>query len=66
MKECLFCKKNVQDIDFRETAVLRNFISGLGKIRARKYTGVCSTHQRKVARAIKRGRHLGLFSTTSK
>ncbi len=63
---CYFCQKNVQDIDFKDTNVLRRFISGLGKIRARKRTGVCAKHQRKLAKAIKRARHLGLLSATVK
>jgi len=63
---CYFCQKNVEDIDFKDTNTLRRFISGLGKIRARKRTGVCAKHQRRVATAIKRARHLGLLSSTTK
>jgi len=62
---CYFCQKNIQGIDFKETVLLRRFISGSGKIRAKKRTGVCSKHQRQLARAIKRARHLGLLSLTS-
>lgn len=64
--ECYFCKKNIRDIDFRDIVMLRRFISGLGKIRKRSKTGLCATHQRKIARSIKRARHLGLLSATSK
>lgn len=64
--DCIFCKKNIQDVDFRETVTLKRFISGLGKIRGRKRTGLCATHQRQVGRAIKRARHLGLLTATSK
>ena len=42
------------------------FVSGLGKIRAKKRTGVCSKHQRQLAHAIKRARHIGLLSATTK
>jgi len=58
---CYFCTKNIREIDFRDTEILEKFISALGKIRGRKRTGVCAKHQRKLARAIKRARHLGLF-----
>lgn len=58
--DCYFCKKNVQEIDFKELELLRHFISGLGKIRPKKRTGVCSKHQRKLANAIKKARQLGL------
>ncbi len=58
--DCYFCKKNVSEIDFKDAETLRHFVSGLGKIRPKKRTGVCSKHQRKLAKAIKRSRHLGL------
>jgi ribosomal protein S18 len=64
--DCFLCKKNIQDIDFQDTYLLRNYISGLGKIRSKEKTGLCSSHQRHVAKAIKRARHLGLLSATSK
>jgi small subunit ribosomal protein S18 len=64
--ECYFCKKNISDVDFRDTIALRRFISGLGKIRKRGKTGLCATHQRKISRSIKRARHLGLLSARAK
>ena len=64
--ECYFCQRNIKEIDFKETQLLRRFISGSGKIKPKKRTGVCSSHQRKLARAIKRARVLGLLSFTSK
>ena len=63
---CYFCQRNIKEIDFKNTEVLHEFISGLGKIRARKRTGVCSKHQRQLSRAIKRARHLGLLVPTKK
>jgi small subunit ribosomal protein S18 len=63
---CYFCQRNIKDIDFKDTETLKRFISGLGKIRAKKRTGVCAGHQRKLAKAIKRARSLGLLPYTSK
>jgi small subunit ribosomal protein S18 len=63
--DCYFCKKN-KEIDFKDTELLRRFISGLGKIKAKKKTGTCAYHQRRLSRAIKRARHLGLLSYTAK
>jgi len=63
---CYFCQRNIKEIDFKDTETLRRFISGLGKIRAKKRTGVCASHQRKLAKAIKRARILGLLPFTSK
>jgi small subunit ribosomal protein S18 len=59
--ECFFCKKNIQEIDFKNATLLERFISGLGKIRPRKKTGLCAGHQRKLSKAIKRARRLGLL-----
>ncbi|MDP2641134.1 MAG: 30S ribosomal protein S18 [Candidatus Yanofskybacteria bacterium] len=64
--ECRFCRKNINEIDFRDTELLYKFISALGKIRSKEKTGLCAYHQRKVARAVKRARHVGLMSPTSK
>jgi len=61
MSECFFCKKNIQDIDFKNTAMLERFISGLGKIRPRKKTGLCAGHQRKLAKTVKRARSIGFL-----
>jgi small subunit ribosomal protein S18 len=44
--------------------LLRRFIHEDGKIRPRRQTGVCAKHQRKLARAIKRSRHLALLPFT--
>jgi len=63
---CFFCQKNIKEIDFKDTETLSKFISGLAKIKSKKKTGVCSRHQKKLARAIKRARHLGLLPYTKK
>ena len=63
---CYFCQRNIKEIDFKNTEILKRFISGLAKIKARKRTGVCTKHQRKLSKAIKRARHLGLLPYTTK
>jgi len=63
---CYFCQKGIKEIDFQETELLRKFISALAKIRPKKRTGLCARHQRKLAKAIKRARFLGLLPYTIK
>jgi small subunit ribosomal protein S18 len=58
---CYFCTKNIKEIDFKDTEFLEKFLSGSGKIRGKKKTRLCSKHQRQLARAVKRARHLGLL-----
>jgi small subunit ribosomal protein S18 len=48
-------------MDHKDTALLRRYVSEDGKIRPRRQTGVCAKHQRKLARTIKRARHLALL-----
>ncbi len=64
--DCYFCQRNIKEIDFKETETLKKFISGLGKIRPRKKTGLCAKHQRQLAKAVKRARCLGLLSAIEK
>lgn len=58
---CYFCQRNLNEIDFKNTSLLKRYLSALGKIKARKKTGVCGFHQRKLKKAIKRARYLGLL-----
>jgi len=66
MNDCYFCKQNIKEVDFKEVDLLKKFITGLGKIKSRKKTGLCKYHQRRIAQAIKRARNLGLLSPTEK
>ncbi|MEI6627156.1 MAG: 30S ribosomal protein S18 [bacterium] len=53
---CFFCVNGIDQIDYKNTNLLRRFISSYSKIVSRKRSGVCSLHQRKLAMAIKRAR----------
>lgn len=60
-KICQFCTGQVKSIDYKNYALLRRFVNQQGKIRPRRDTGTCAKHQRMVARAIKRARHMALL-----
>lgn len=64
--DCYFCKRNINEIDWKDAALLKRFITGLGKIRKREITGLCARHQAGISRAIKRARHFGLLSAVTK
>jgi len=51
----------VQNIDYKDTALLRKFISDRGKIRSRRVTGVSTQEQRRIARAVKVAREMALL-----
>ncbi|MEK7212422.1 MAG: 30S ribosomal protein S18 [Patescibacteria group bacterium] len=61
MIQCFFCSQNLKDVDYKEVMLLKRFVSGQAKIIDPKHTGICATHQRKLAQAIKRARHMGLL-----
>ncbi|SEJ58322.1 30S ribosomal protein S18 [Demequina mangrovi] len=51
----------VTTVDYKDTALLRKFISDRGKIRSRRVTGVTVQEQREIARAIKVAREMALL-----
>jgi small subunit ribosomal protein S18 len=63
-RECQFCTDKSSSIDYKQAEALKRFITDDGKIRPRRQTGVCAKHQRELARAIKRARHLALLPYT--
>lgn len=58
-KPCVFCIDQ-KDIDYKDIAFVRRFMTDRGKIAPRRMSGCCTLHQRHVATAIKRARQLGL------
>ena len=60
-KTCFFCEQKVDQVDYKEINVLRDFLTIRGKIRSRRQTGTCAQHQRQLATAVKRARHLALL-----
>jgi len=65
-KECYFCTKGIEEIDYKDIEILRRFISPYGKILPRKKRGTCAKHQRKLTKAIKRARIMALLSFVKK
>jgi small subunit ribosomal protein S18 len=60
-KVCVFCGKENNEIDYKDVAKLRKYVSERGKILPRRITGNCAKHQRALTVAIKRARHLSLM-----
>ena len=65
-KVCPFCKEKAEWVDYKDTQLLRKFLSDRGKIRARRVTGACTQHQRDIAQAIKNAREMALLPYLSK
>ncbi len=60
-KPCPFCRDKVDQVDYKDIATLRRFVSDRGKIRSRRITGACRRHQNQIAKAVKRARELALL-----
>ena len=60
-KVCVFCGDKNGEIDYKDVALLRKFISDRGKIRSRRITGVSVQEQRELAKAIKNAREMALL-----
>jgi len=65
-KHCYFCVNNVNEIDYKDTNVLRRFVSSYEKILPRRKKGTCAKHQRKLSSAIKRARIMALLPFVKK
>lgn len=61
---CAFCADKSKVIDFRDPGKLRRYVSDRAKIEGRRKTATCAKHQRQMAEAIKRARHLALLPYT--
>jgi len=60
-KVCKFCTEKLDAIPYRDVKLLQQFVAERGKIVPRRLTGVCTTHQRRLTRAIKQARNIALL-----
>ena len=63
-KICRFCSDHILVVDYKDSYTLRGFITERGKIIPRRISGICARHQRGLARAIKRARHMACLPFT--
>lgn len=61
-KRCPFTAAGLRDIDYKDVETLNKFITERGKILPRRITGVSAFHQKRLAAAIKRARHMALIA----
>ena len=60
-KVCKFCTEKIDAIPYRDVRLLQGFVAERGKIVPRRLTGVCTTHQRRLTRAITQARNIALL-----
>jgi len=62
-KNCPFCKGELE-LDYKKIEILEKYLTERGKILAKSKTGLCSKHQKRLARAVKKARYLALLPYT--
>ncbi len=60
-RACVMCVDKMPFVDYKDFNFLRRFVSDRGRIETRRKSGTCAKHQRALAQAIKRARHLALL-----
>ncbi len=63
-KYCRFTADNVEEIDYKDLATLKQYVTETGKIVPSRITGTRANYQRQLATAIKRARFLALLPYT--
>ena len=64
-RACIMCVEKMPRVDYKDAGFLRRFISERARIDTRRKTSCCAKHQRALAQAIKRARHLALLPYTA-
>jgi len=65
-KACYFCKEDIEYIDYKNHKLLGKYLSRYMKIEPRRRSGACAKHQRRLATALKRARHMALLPFVQK
>ena len=60
-KYCRFTAEGTKEIDYKDLAVLKQYVSETGKIVPSRITGTKAKYQRQLSTAIKRARYLSLL-----
>ncbi len=60
-KFCRFTAEGITEIDYKDLAILKNYVMETGKIVPSRITGTKAKYQRQLSTAIKRARHIALL-----
>ncbi len=58
---CHFTAEGIKEIDYKDIAMLKNYVTETGKIVPSRITGTKAHYQRQLATAVKRARYLALL-----
>lgn len=60
-KQCPIDEAGIKHIDYKDTELLRKYLTKFNRIIPRYYSGVSLSNQKKLAAAIKRSRYMALL-----
>ncbi len=60
-QNCFFKQNGIKHVDYKDIELLKKFLTPNARIMGRRRTGTSAKMQRKLARAIKRARYMGLL-----
>jgi len=63
-KYCKFTAEGIEEIDYKDLAILKMYVSETGKIVPSRITGTKARYQRQLATAVKRARYIALLPFT--
>lgn len=58
---CRFTEEGIAEVDYKDIAILKDFITETGKIVPSRVTGTKAKYQRQLSTAIKRARYIALL-----
>ncbi len=65
-KYCRFTAEGIEEIDYKDLNLLKNYVTESGKIVPSRITGTKARYQRQLATAVKRARYLALLPYTDR
>jgi small subunit ribosomal protein S18 len=63
-KYCRFTVEGIEEVDYKDVDLLKDFIGETGKIIPSRITGTKARYQRQLSTAVKRARYLALLPYT--
>ncbi len=60
-KVCKFCVEKIDDINYKDVKLIGSFVAERGRIIPQRISGVCTPHQRRLSKAIKKARNIALL-----
>ncbi len=61
---CIFCQDNIETVDYKNTQLLRKFVTSEFRIGTSRRNKLCKKHQRRIASAVKLARYMALMPYT--